>query len=66
MKRALGKDSLAGLHIAIQGAGSVAGGLARRAAADGARISIADIDARPRRRRSPTRSAAPSSRPTRS
>jgi leucine dehydrogenase len=43
-KRRLGKDSLAGLHIAMQGAGSVAGGLARRAAADGARISIADID----------------------
>ena len=43
-KRALGKDSLAGLHIAIQGAGSVAGGLARRAAAEGARLSIADID----------------------
>ena len=43
-KRALGKDSLDGLHIAIQGAGSVASGLARRAAADGARISIADID----------------------
>jgi leucine dehydrogenase len=43
-KRALGKESLDGLHIAIQGAGSVAGGLARRAAADGARISIADID----------------------
>jgi leucine dehydrogenase len=40
----LGKDSLAGLHIAIQGAGSVAGGLARLAAAEGARISIADID----------------------
>lgn len=44
-RRALGKDSLAGLHIAIQGAGSVAGGLARLAAKDGARISIADIDA---------------------
>jgi leucine dehydrogenase len=44
-KRALGKDSLDGLHLAVQGAGSVAGGLARRAAADGARISIADIDA---------------------
>jgi len=43
-KRALGKDSLAGLHLAIQGAGSVAGGLARRAAKDGAKISIADID----------------------
>ncbi len=44
VRRKLGKDSLAGLHIAIQGAGSVAGGLARRAAADGARISVADID----------------------
>jgi leucine dehydrogenase len=43
-RRALGKDSLAGLHIAIQGAGSVAGGLARLAARDGARISVADID----------------------
>ena len=44
VKRALNKDSLAGLHIALQGAGSVAGGLARRAAAEGARLSIADID----------------------
>jgi leucine dehydrogenase len=44
-RRALGRGSLAGLHIAIQGAGSVAGGLARLAARDGARISIADIDA---------------------
>jgi len=44
VKRALGKDDLAGVHIAIQGAGSVAGGLARLAAKDGARISIADID----------------------
>jgi leucine dehydrogenase len=43
-KRGLGKDSLAGLHIAIQGAGSVASGVARHAAKDGARISIADID----------------------
>jgi leucine dehydrogenase len=44
VRRALGKDSLQGLHIALQGAGSVAGGVARRAAAEGARISIADID----------------------
>jgi leucine dehydrogenase len=42
--RKLGKDSLSGLHLAIQGAGSVAGGVARRAAAEGARISLADID----------------------
>jgi leucine dehydrogenase len=44
VRRALGKDSLEGLHLAIQGAGSVAGGVARQAAAEGARISIADID----------------------
>ncbi|HYN45319.1 MAG TPA: Glu/Leu/Phe/Val dehydrogenase dimerization domain-containing protein [Allosphingosinicella sp.] len=44
VKRALGKDDLAGLHIAIQGAGSVASGFARRAAAEGARLSIADVD----------------------
>ena len=44
VKRALGKDSLAGLHIALQGAGSVAGGVARLAAAEGATLSIADVD----------------------
>ena len=42
--RALGKDSVAGLTIALQGAGSVAGGVARRAAAEGARLVIADVD----------------------
>ena len=45
VKRALGKDSLQGLHIALQGAGSVAGGVARHAAAEGARLTIADVDA---------------------
>jgi len=44
VKRALGRDSLAGVHLAIQGAGSVASGLARRAAAEGARITLTDID----------------------
>jgi leucine dehydrogenase len=44
VKRALGKDSLNGLHIALQGAGSVAGGVARLAAAEGAKLSIADVD----------------------
>jgi leucine dehydrogenase len=44
VKRKLGKDSLAGLHIAIQGAGSVASGLARHAAQEGARLTIADVD----------------------
>ena len=44
VRRALGKDSLAGLHIAMQGAGSVASGVARRAAGEGARLTIADVD----------------------
>ncbi|MEO5972509.1 MAG: Glu/Leu/Phe/Val dehydrogenase dimerization domain-containing protein [Sphingomicrobium sp.] len=44
VRRALDKDSLVGLHIALQGAGSVAGGVARLAAAEGARLSIADVD----------------------
>ena len=44
VRRALAKDSLAGLHIALQGAGSVAGGVARQAAAEGAKLSIADVD----------------------
>jgi leucine dehydrogenase len=44
VKRALGKDSLGGLHVALQGAGSVAGGVARQAAAEGAKLSIADVD----------------------
>ena len=43
VKRALGKDSLDGLHIAMQGAGSVAGGVARHAAKEGAKLSIADV-----------------------
>ncbi|HEY8593536.1 MAG TPA: Glu/Leu/Phe/Val dehydrogenase dimerization domain-containing protein [Sphingomicrobium sp.] len=44
VKRALGKDSLDGLHIAMQGAGSVASGVALHACAEGAKLSIADID----------------------
>jgi leucine dehydrogenase len=43
VRRALGKDSLEGLHIALQGAGSVASGVAMHAAAEGARLSIADV-----------------------
>ena len=45
VKQALGRDSLQGLHIALQGAGSVASGVARHSAAEGARLSIADVDA---------------------
>lgn len=44
VKRQLGKDSLAGLHIAMQGAGSVATGVALHACAEGAKLSIADVD----------------------
>ncbi len=40
----LGKDSLAGVHVAVQGTGSVGGGLARHLAAEGARLTLADVD----------------------
>src|SRR6185437_15810105 len=43
VKWALGKDSLKGLHIALQGAGSVATGVALHACAEGAKLSIADV-----------------------
>ena len=43
VRRALGKESVSGLHIALQGAGSVATGVALHAANEGARISIADV-----------------------
>lgn len=42
-KHALGTDDLAGLRIAIQGAGTVGAALARLVAADGARVLIGDI-----------------------
>jgi leucine dehydrogenase len=45
VRRALGKDSVNGLHIALQGAGSVATGVGVHAAAEGAKLSIADVDA---------------------
>jgi leucine dehydrogenase len=44
VKRALGKDNLAGLRIAMQGAGSVATGVALHACAEGAKLTIADVD----------------------
>lgn len=43
-KQRLGVDSLNGVHIAIQGIGSVGGGVARLAAADGAKLTMADPD----------------------
>jgi leucine dehydrogenase len=44
VKHALGRDSVSGLHIAMQGAGSVATGVALHACAEGAKLSIADVD----------------------
>jgi leucine dehydrogenase len=44
VKWALNKSDLRGLHIALQGAGSVATGVALHACAEGAKLSIADID----------------------
>jgi leucine dehydrogenase len=44
IKRALGKDSARGVHVAIQGVGSVGGGLARLLAGEGAKLTLADVD----------------------
>ena len=41
----LGKANLAGVHVAVQGTGSVGGGVARLLAKDGARLTLADIHA---------------------
>ncbi|WP_419825904.1 Glu/Leu/Phe/Val family dehydrogenase [Sphingomonas sp.] len=43
-KRALGRDDMAGVRVAIQGVGSVGGGLARLLARDGAKLVLADVD----------------------
>jgi len=45
VRHKLGKDSLAGVHVAVQGTGSVGGGVARLLARDGARLTLADINA---------------------
>jgi len=44
IRRALGKDSAQGVHVAIQGVGSVGGGLARLLAGEGAKLTLADVD----------------------
>jgi leucine dehydrogenase len=44
-KRALGTDDMTGVHVAIQGVGSVGGGLAKLLAKDGAKLTLADVDA---------------------
>lgn len=43
-KRALGSDSVKDVHVAIQGIGSVGGGLAKLLAAEGARLTLADVN----------------------
>ncbi len=44
-KRALGTDDMKGVRVAIQGVGSVGGGLARLLAKDGAVLTLADVNA---------------------
>jgi leucine dehydrogenase len=39
-----GTDTMEGVHVAIQGIGSVGGGVARLLAADGAKLTLADMD----------------------
>jgi leucine dehydrogenase len=43
-KRGLGTDDVKGVRVAIQGLGSVGGGLARLLAKDGAILTLADVD----------------------
>jgi leucine dehydrogenase len=40
----LGKDSVEGVHVAVQGTGSVGGGVARLLHGDGAHLTVADVD----------------------
>jgi leucine dehydrogenase len=44
IREGLGTDSAKGVRIAIQGVGSVGGGVARRLAADGALLTLADVN----------------------
>ncbi len=43
VRHKLGKDSVSGVHVAIQGTGSVGGGVAKLLARDGAQLTLADI-----------------------
>lgn len=45
VRHKLGRDSLSGVHVAIQGLGSVGYALAGKLAAAGAKLTVADIDA---------------------
>jgi leucine dehydrogenase len=44
VQRKLGRNDLDGVHVAIQGTGSVGGGVARYLAVDGARLTLADVN----------------------
>ena len=44
IREKLGTDSAAGVRVAVQGVGSVGEGVARRLAADGAKLILADVD----------------------
>lgn len=44
VRHKLGKDSVSGVHVAVQGAGSVGGGVARLLAKDGAKLTLSDIN----------------------
>ena len=44
-KHVFGTDDMKGVHVAIQGVGSVGGGLARYLAQQGAKLTLADVDA---------------------
>jgi len=43
VRHKLGKDSVEGVHVAVQGVGSVGSGVARLLAKDGAKLTLADI-----------------------
>ncbi|MGB7409133.1 MAG: Glu/Leu/Phe/Val dehydrogenase dimerization domain-containing protein [Pontixanthobacter sp.] len=44
VKHKLGRDEMRGVHVAVQGTGSVGGGVARLLANDGAKLTLSDID----------------------
>ena len=44
VRHKLGRDTVEGVHVALQGTGSVGGGVARLLAKDGARLTLSDID----------------------
>ena len=44
VRHKLGKDDLQGVHVAVQGVGSVGGGVARLLAKDGAKLTVADVN----------------------